>query len=148
MPTLWRLYRAQYGPGLDGAGATLADGRWHTRGQRVVYFGASAAIVVLERLAHIDPDLLPADLQLAEFNLPDLANQIKVGKLPANWTQDETITRRMGDHWRQDRASCLLVVPSAILPEESNFVLNPDHPSAQSLRMIRRRPFAFDPRLI
>src|SRR5215831_6694883 len=62
MPQLWRLYRAAYGPGLDGIGGTFADGRWHTRGARVVYFGATAAIVVLERLAHTDADLLPADL--------------------------------------------------------------------------------------
>ena len=67
MPQLWRLYRAEYGPGLDGTGGTFADGRWHTRGARVVYFGASAAIVVLERLAHTDPDLLPTDLRLACF---------------------------------------------------------------------------------
>jgi hypothetical protein len=58
-PHLWRLYRAQHGPGLDGSAGLFADGRWHARGERVVYFGGSAAIVVLERLAHTDPDLLP-----------------------------------------------------------------------------------------
>jgi RES domain-containing protein len=148
MPTLWRLYRARYGPGLDGIGATFAGGRWHTRGARVVYFGASAAIVVLERLAHVDPDLFPDDLVLAQFDLPESAEQTRVVDLPARWTHNEAGTRRIGDQWRQDGASCLLIVPSAVLPEESNFLLNPEHPAAQSLRLIRRRPFAFDPRLI
>ncbi len=50
-----------HGPGLDGIGGTFADGRWHSRGDLVVYFGGSAAITVLERLAHTDPDLLPDD---------------------------------------------------------------------------------------
>src|SRR5215831_8659067 len=148
MPKLWRLYRAEYGPGLDGIGGTFAEGRWHTRGERVVYFGASAAIVVLERLAHTDPDLLPTDLQLACFQLPETISSINAGKiraLPENWIQDENATRRMGGQWRRECSSPLLVVPSAVLPEESNYVLNPQHPDAKLLHLIRQRPFAFDP---
>ena len=151
MPRLWRLYRAEYGPGLDGTGGTFADGRWHTRGARVVYFGASAAIVVLERLAHTDPDLLPLDLRLAYFELPQTISGIKahdISALPENWIQDENATRRIGGQWWSERSSPLLVVPSAILPEESNYVLNAQHPEARSLRLIRARPFTFDPRLI
>lgn len=151
MPRLWRLYRAAYGPGLDGIGGTFADGRWHTRGARVVYFGASAAIVVLERLAHTDPDLLPADLRLACFELPDTLCGINAGDisaLPEDWIRDEDATRRIGGEWWRERSSLLLVVPSAILPEESNYVLNAPHPDAKSLRLIRERPFAFDARLI
>ena len=151
MPELWRLYRAQHGPGLDGIGGTLADGRWHSRGERVVYFGASAAIVVLERLAHIDPDLLPKDLRLAHFEFSAAVSQTRaeeLSPLPADWPQDENTTRRIGGQWWRQRASCLLVVPSAILPEESNFVFNPQHRDAKFLRLIRERPFTFDPRLI
>lgn len=151
MPHLWRLYRAEYGPGLDGIGGTFADGRWHTRGERVVYFGASAAIVVLERLAHTDPDLLPADLRLACFEFPRIASNVdpqEISGLPGNWMQDENATRRIGGRWWRERSSPLLIVPSAILPEESNYVLNPQHPDAKSLRLIRERPFTFDSRLI
>ena len=151
MPRLWRLYRAEYGPGLDGTGGTFADGRWHTRGARVVYFGASAAIVVLERLAHTDPDLLPLDLRLAYFELPQIISGINahdISALPENWIQDENATRRIGGQWWSERSSPLLVVPSAILPEESNYVLNAQHPEAKSRQLIRERPFTFDPRLI
>lgn len=151
MPTLWRLYRTRHGPGLDGIGGLFADGRWHTRGERVVYFGASAAIVVLERLAHTDPDLLPNDLRLARFEFSEPAletNVAELATLPANWRRDENATRRIAARWRQQGSSCLLAVPSAILPEESNFVLNPEHPDAHRLRLVRQRPFTFDPRLI
>lgn len=151
MPRLWRLYRAENGPGLDGIGGTFADGRWHTRGARVVYFGASPAIVVLERLAHTDPDLLPADLRLACFEVPDALSGVNAGEispLPENWMRNESATRRIGGQWWRERSSLLLVVPSAILPEESNYVLNAQHPQAKSLQLIRERPFTFDPRLI
>lgn len=151
MPSLWRLYRARHGPGLDGLGGLFADGRWHALGERVVYFGASAAIVVLERLAHADPGLLPADLRLArfEFSEPVLETRVAdLAALPANWTQDENATRRIGGRWRRQGSSCLLAAPSAILPEESNFVLNPEHPDATQLRLVSERLFTFDPRLI
>jgi len=150
-PGLWRLYRRQHGPGLDGIGGTFADGRWHARGDRVVYFGASAAIAVLERLAHIDPDLLPNDLQLAYYEFsqavfPTAVNE--VAALPRDWTELEQVTRQIGEDWRRKRYSCLLTVPSVILPEESNFVYNPQHPDAKWLRLVRERPFTFDPRLV
>jgi RES domain-containing protein len=151
MTVLWRLYRARYGPGLDGAGGTFADGRWHTRGASVVYFGASAAIVVLERLAHTDPDLLPRDLRLARFAFSGRLSQRrveKIAKLPLHWPRDESATRGIGDKWRRDGSSCLLVVPSAILPEESNFVFNTVHRDAEPPRLIGERPFTFDARLI
>ena len=151
MPSLWRLYRTRHGPGLDGTGGLFAEGRWHALGERVVYFGGSAAIVVLERLAHTDPDLLPNDLRLArfEFSEPVLETEVEeFATLPANWSRDADATRHIGGQWRQRGSACLLAVPSAILPEERNFVLNPEHPEAKRLRLVRERRFAFDPRLI
>ncbi len=151
MPSLWRLYRAPHGPGLDGIGGTFADGRWHSRGDLVVYFGGSAAITVLERLAHTDPDLLPDDLRLAQFEFAGPVSESNIdefGGLPEDWIRDENATRRIGERWRQGASSCLLAVPSAILPEESNFVINPQHPDSRRLRLIRERRFSFDARLI
>jgi RES domain-containing protein len=151
MADLWRLYRERFGAGLDGIGGTFADGRWHARGERVVYFGASAAIVVLERLAHTDADLFPSDLRLARFTFSGKVSQTSVerfAKLPSGWTNDENATRGIGTEWRRAGVTCLLVVPSAILPEEFNLVLNPQHPDAKSLRLASERPFTFDARLI
>jgi len=151
MPLLWRLYRAAHGTGLDGSGGMFAEGRWHSRGDLVVYFGGSAAITVLERLAHTDPDLLPDDLELGVFELPDQVARAALdefGGLPAGWQRDEPATRQIGARWREQGTSCVLAVPSAILPEEFNFVFNPKHSDAQRLRLVRKRPFEFDTRLI
>jgi hypothetical protein len=59
------------GLGMDGIDGMFSGGRWHSRGERVTYFGAPAAIVVLERLANTDPDLLPLDLRPGYFEFPD-----------------------------------------------------------------------------
>lgn len=146
MTGLWRLYRALHGPGLDGIGGTFAGGRWHSRGERVVYFGASAAIVVLERLAHTDPDLLPGDLRLGYFTIA--AEAAAVGELPEDWARREAWSRAKGGEWLRGRAHALLAVPSAILAEETNYVFNPRHPAAASLTLVRERPFSFDDRLL
>jgi RES domain-containing protein len=151
MRVIWRLYRAKHGPGLDGIGGLFSDGRWHSRGERVVYFGASAAIVVLERLAHTDPDLLPSDLRLGHFEFTrdvSVSNVEELPALPGDWIRDETATRQAGKGWRLQGTSCLLKVPSAVLPEETNFVFDPRHPDAKELRLVAERPFQFDPRLI
>jgi RES domain-containing protein len=151
MHRLWRLYRAAYGPGLDGIGGTFASGRWHLQGHRVVYFGATPSIVVLERLAHTDPDLLPGDLRLGCFEVQRSVRTQTVeerAKLPDNWAFDEQATRKAGTGWLRENSSCLLKVPSVLLPEESNYLFNPQHPDGQHLQRVSERPFAFDPRLL
>ncbi|HEY1216290.1 MAG TPA: RES family NAD+ phosphorylase [Bryobacteraceae bacterium] len=151
MLRLWRLYRAAYGPGLDGIGGTFASGRWHLQGQRVVYFGETPAIVVLERLAHTDPDLLPGDLQLGCFEFQRSVRTEAVEDrtpLPGNWVLDEQATRKAGTGWLRENSSALLKVPSVLLPEESNYLFNPRHPDGQHLQPVSQRPFAFDPRLL
>lgn len=127
-------------------GGTFAEGRWHSQGRRVVYFGASAAIVVLERLAHTDPDLLPGDLRLGLFDLPESLETLRA--LPDGWQRNEDWSRKTGDQWLAGISSCLLAVPSVILPEETNYVFNPAHPAAAAIHLIRERPFSFDSRLI
>jgi RES domain-containing protein len=151
MLRLWRLYRAAHGPGLDGIGGTFASGRWHLQGLRVVYFGATPAIVVLERLAHTDPDLLPVDLRLGCFEFQTSVHTETVEErtqLPGNWVFDERATRKAGTGWLRKNSSCLLKVPSALLPEESNYLFNPQHPDAQHFQRLSERPFAFDARLL
>jgi RES domain-containing protein len=110
-----------------------------------------AQLMVLERLARTDTNLLPADLRLACFECPHAAaflNAADISALPQNWVQDENATWRIGDQWRRERASPVLVAPSAILPEESNYVLNTQHPGTARLHLIRERPITFEAWLI
>ena len=111
---LWRLYRAAHGPGLDGAGGLHAAGRWHELGSLVVYFGASAAIVALERLAHVNPDALPTDLILTRFE-----GDISVEELmDFDGLHDLMQTRARGEQFLKAKDACVLRVPSFLLLEE------------------------------
>lgn len=146
---LWRLYRRAFGPGLDGGGGLYRSGRWHSQGRPVTYFGATAAIVVLEKLAHLDPVNLESDLMFGEFEGALSAEDGWPAKL-VSWRKlsDVDWCREQGDRWLERCSSCLLRVPSALLPEESNVVFNPRHPGAERLTLLRERPFSFDGRLL
>lgn len=141
---LWRLYRAAHGPGLDGAGGLHAAGRWHGLGRRVVYFGATAAIVVLEKLAHVDPDMFPGDLLLGRFagepTVESITEPLNVGEL--------TACRERGERFLAAGRAGALRVPSAILPEESNYLINALHPDVAGIRLVSERSFFFDERLL
>lgn len=141
---VWRLYRAAHGPGLDGAGGRHAAGRWHRVGRHVVYFGASAAIVVLEKLAHVDPGTLPGDLLLGRFS-----GELSVEAIsePLDLA-DLTACRARGERFLEGARACALRVPSVVLPEETNYMVNAAHPGAAKIRLVSQRTFFFDERLI
>jgi len=143
---LWRLYREAHGPGLDGIGGLHAAGRWHEIGSRVVYFGAGAAIVVLEKLAHLDPAILPADLILARFEADLSIEDVSDAEVGDVW--DLAQTRQRGEAFLKAQTSCVLRVPSAVVPEEHNLVFNPLHPEASSVQLVYSRRFSFDGRLL
>jgi RES domain-containing protein len=122
---LWRLYRRAHGPGLDGIGGLYAAGRWHELGTRVVYFGASPGIVVLEKLAHIDPAVLPDDLVLTRFEGDVSVEDVMTGE--ADDLHDLKQTRARGARFFKEQSACMLRVRSSIVPEEYNLVFNPLH---------------------
>jgi RES domain-containing protein len=144
--TLWRLYRRVHGPGLDGVGGLYAAGRWHELGSRVVYFGASPGIVILEKLAHVDPELLPTDLILSRFegevSVEDLL-QSEIDDL-----RDLKQTRARGETFLKAQTACVLRVPSILVPEEYNLLVNPLHPDASKIHAVDHRDFTFDGRLL
>ena len=114
-----------------------------------MYFGGGAAIVVLEKLAHLNPDTLPADLMLGLFEAdasisdvwPDMSSRLRD-------LEDVDAARDAGQEWLTSRRSCVLRVPSMVVPEEHNLVFNPQHTEAQRIALVTERPFTFDGRLL
>lgn len=146
---LWRLYRRAHGQGLDGAGGRHAAGRWHHQGTPVVYFGAGAAIVVLEKLAHLNPDTLPADLMLGLFEADVSVTDVwPEASAQSRDLDDVERTRTAGQEWLKSGRSCVLRVPSIVVAEEHNLVVNPLHAEAQRITLTTERPFTFDGRLL
>lgn len=148
---LWRIARAAYEP-LDGEGARRVGGRWNEPGLPVVYASEHLSLAALELLVHVDPDLVPDDLHAFEVDVPDGASVESVGpaELPDDWrlVPDHPRCREIGAAWIGAGAALLLRVPSVIVPEERNVLLNPAHPAAKDIRIAGSRPFGFDPRLL
>lgn len=148
---VWRISRIAH-TGLDGEGARLFGGRWNSRGIPVVYTASRLSLAALEYLVHIDPEDAPDDLVASCLRIPDGASEVSVGPddLPQQWRQTPAPAecQRMGDHWARSGEHLLLRVPSVLVPEETNVLVNPLHPDASGVRMSASRPFSFDLRLL
>lgn len=145
--TLWRISRR---PTLDGAGGLIASARWHSRGRRVVYLAESPAGALVEVLVHLEIDALhpPVGMKILKVD-EDAASSLtfSLHSLPDNWTKDVTVTRHIGDEWLAAGTSALFRVPSVIVPETLNVLLNPEHPDAAKLTTVSVEDFDFDERL-
>jgi RES domain-containing protein len=148
---VWRIARLAYPP-LDGEGARMNGARWNSLGRAMVYTAGSLALAIVELLVHTDPDLIPADLTAFEIEVPDNLSRRVLGAsdLPQGWDDqdDLSLARAVGDTWLRVTDTCLLSVPSVIVPEEINDLINPAHPEASTISVVTSRPFSFDPRLL
>ena len=146
---LWRISNHR---SLDGRGGLLASGRWHTRGRAVGYLAETAAGALLEALVHLELDYndLPDTYGLLKAEAPDSlrAPKLDVNNLPETWVRDQTTTRTAGDEWLAAGQTALLRVPSAIVPDTSNVLLNPEHADAGKIRVVWYRPYPWDRRLL
>ncbi len=147
---VWRVCSKKY-QRFDGAGARLYGGRWNAPGIAVVYASDSLALAALELFVHVDVDLMPTDLVAVKADIPDNLETItlKAERLPRNWRRypaPDTL-KAIGTAWAARCASAILTVPSAIIPEEHNYLLNPAHRDFKHVRLHKPIPFHFDPRM-
>jgi len=138
-----RLHRAD---DLGGAGAARWPGRWNDEGEPIVYCAPTIAMAVLETAAHVDDAGLPLDRYLVEIRVPDVLwarrEEFKTARLPAAWDAIPAgrASVRIGSDWLSSLRSSILLVPSAIVPEERVALINPRHPDAARIaaRAVRR----------
>ena len=149
---VWRICREPYAAdALAGRGGLFTSGRWHTRGRPIVYTSESLALAALEVLVNADRSTVPADLVQIEIDVPDNLDILRIGirALPKDWRSYPAPPelQRRGDDWLLAASTPILQVPSSVIPEESNFLVNPQHVDARRLSIISMRAFAFDSRL-
>ena len=129
----------------------MYGGRWNHAGTAVVYTSASLALAALELFVHIDVDLLPNDLVAIAAEFPEklAVKTVKSTSLPKNWRRYPALEslKNIGTTWATDGSTAILAVPSAIIPEEQNYLLNPAHQDFKQVRLRRPIPFHFDPRM-
>lgn len=147
---LYRLVRLPYANDLSGNGSRLYGGRWNSEGKAMVYLASSRSLAVLECLAHVSPTNIPDDYYMVVIETPDDLEELNISQLPPNWHQfpEQNILKQIGNAFLQRAQHLLLKVPSALVKQEYNYLMNPMHPLAASVKIIDKQPFNFDERLV
>jgi RES domain-containing protein len=105
---------------------------------------------MIEYFIHIDPDDPPKDLMAVTAEIPDSVSRVSISprQLPANWRQSPAPPElaEIGDGFVRDRRAAILIVPSALAPAESNWLINPQHPQFLKIRLRSAEAFQYDPR--
>jgi RES domain-containing protein len=147
----WRIVKRKLAAqAFTGEGARVYGGRWNSPGIRVVYTSQSRALAALEILVHLESEEALEHYVMIEVRFNSvLVTSVEAFKLPADWQAEPAplSLRSIGDGWVAAGVSAVLQVPSAIIPGESNFLLNPAHPDFSKLAFGKPSPFPFDPRL-
>lgn len=151
---VFRVERKKYlNSTLKGIGAALAEGyRWNSLNTCLVYTAESRALATLEVSVHLDlSEDLPTDRYYIEIEIPDDIQilEVEVGDLPANWDSRPPIleTQYIGDDFVKNSNAAVLKVPSCIIPQENNYLINPNHPDSSRIKVISVVPLVFDSRM-
>jgi RES domain-containing protein len=152
MVSAWRIVAESraHAP-WDGVGAKRYGGRWNPVGLAAVYAAGSRALAALEILAHLPHPTPPMVFCIFEVQIPqDAIAEVTDARVRTSVesSEIEQRTQNFGADWLRAHASVALRVPSALVPEEPNYVLNPEHRDFPQLVFGDRRTFAFDRRLL
>jgi RES domain-containing protein len=146
----WRLVKSKHAAtAFTGFGARLAGGRWNHRGTPVVYISGTLSLAVLELFVHLERRSRTT-LALVTFPVripPHLVSAPET--LPRDWRAEPPPrqTKDLGTAWVAAGTSCVLEMPSVVVPQERNFMLNPGHPDFQQIEIGDPEPFSLDPRM-
>lgn len=148
---VWRLCHEEY-TDLSGIGASLYGGRWNSPGHAVVYTTSSLALAFVEIIPSLRKNVIPKSYVSLYINIDDAVSQkeIKRDDFPLDWKEEKTRNWfiETGDQWLKERKELLLIVPSVIIPEEKNILINPHHPEMTKVETETVKPFTVGPRFI
>ena len=148
---LYRIAECNYVNDLTGTGARLFGGRWNSEGHSMVYLASSRALAALEALVHLPPLLLPDNFCFAELEIPDKnIFTLDIKTLPQNWAaiSPPAGLKQIGNQFLKETKHLMMKVPSSVVPEEFNYLLNPFHPDITKVKIRSIHPFNFDNRLL
>lgn len=154
--SLWRIAtdtRDYLAEDLSGKGAEITGGRWNRPGRPVVYTSTTAALACLETVVHLDDASLPLNRYLIRIDIPDEVwahkSAWRVQDLNPGWSAipEGRVSLDLGDEWLASGRSPLLVIPSVIVPEEFNVLINPGHAEVAAITATKLRAWRYDQRI-
>ncbi len=150
MMLVYRIANCQHINDLSGKGAALYGGRWNSKDVYMVYTAESAALALLETVVHIGK-IPERGYCMITIQIPsDKILKTNPGKLPADWHKNPApdILRTFGDQFITEGKYIALQVPSVIMPEGHNFLINPAHPDFKKVKITAQRTLTIDERLL
>lgn len=146
---LYRITSKAYARDLSGTGAMFHGGRWNPKGIRMLYTSQSLSLATLEVVVNLSGNKITNNLYCVELEFPDELPIDTIKKLPENWNAYPYIgkTVDIGKAFIQSEKLCLKV-PSAIIPSEYNYLINPLHDDFIKVKFLDARPFILDKRLV
>ncbi|MET7001297.1 RES family NAD+ phosphorylase [Chitinophaga defluvii] len=148
---VYRISKCAYITDMNGTGARLYGGRWNSPGHAIVYTAGSRALSALEVLVHIPLKNIVLDFCIATIHIPDdihIKTMLRK-ELPSGWQSLAPFPalQQVGDEWITSAAQAVLKIPSVVIAEEFNYLINPLHPDAARIVITHSQPFYFDQRL-
>ncbi len=148
---LYRIARTEHIRDLSGEGARLYGGRWNHRGTPLIYTSETRALATIEFAVHAALTQAPAALSLATLEVARGASvsDLDESNLPDGWRHYPPPSElpNLGSSWAVSKETLLLRVPSAVVPHESNILINPLHPEIAKAKLVEVEEFRLDGRL-
>jgi RES domain-containing protein len=147
---VYRIAKCRFIRQLDGFGAYTYGGRWNSKGHAVIYTAGSRALALLEALAHIERPPVGNFCRVSMFIPEDSIIGYPLASLPDGWQSNPApdVLKAVGDAFIREGKALALKVPSAIVPDEFNYLINPAHPRIAEVRIMDEMPQDIDERLI
>jgi RES domain-containing protein len=147
---VWRLCRKRHAA-FDGEGARIAGGRWNRRATAVIYTSSALSLAVLEYFVNLSSRVAPPDLVVVTADVPDALEitTVEIAGLPRSWRKYPAAEAlaELGTRWALEKKTAILAVPSAVVPQERNYLLNPAHPDFRKITVGKPEPFSLDLRM-
>jgi RES domain-containing protein len=146
---LYRISKCNFIEDLSGTGAALYGGRWNSKGVYILYTATTLSLAILETIVHL-PGLPKEDFCMIEIEIPtNSITTITEKQLPSRWNEFPSLSvlKKMGDSFIKKGEFLALKIPSAIVPEEFNYLLNPAHADFKKVKITRKKNLSFDERL-
>lgn len=147
---VYRIGRTKFAKDLSGEGARLFGGRWNQKGTACLYTSQSRALAVLEYTVNVNQDDIPRALSITTLQVPDdMFFRLSQEELPGDWAQSPapTSTKKFGTVLLQQADHLTIGVPSAVLPTEYNYLINPIHPNIVGVSILDIQDFIYDIRI-
>ncbi len=147
---LYRVSTREHVRDLSGTGAFLYGGRWNEQGTHMLYTASSLSLAILEMIVHLSADKIKRGLYTAELDFPEELPVTVLPHLPDRWNAYPYTagSMKLGTHYMRVEKTLCLRVPSAIVPMEFNYLLNPLHEDFQHIKIKDVRPLLLDQRLL